>query len=789
MKIIDKLLKILKTDRNTFFTYILTVFTIYFAVDRLIEIMLMIITGVSATYWGPIQYTFALACPIFAFLFSCSSSFVKNDDMKISFLYLYIIALYIIGVSMAVQWINLICWLLLISAPGYVTVVTEFSNLIRPAFQSLAVYLPLTTFYPLMRWIILTVNDNLNIIKSIREYTGINLSQKKEGVGAYSCEMPLHLDKITGDKVVIPEGGRFQSTFICGISGSGKTSMLFEPMMAKDLEKKFFFKEASKELGYTALKTRIATLNSPYDNDYLNKNFNLNMLTPSYGKEKVFKAFLSKMIIGTGNNIVYKDLGLTSISPDYESTSRILEVANNFNIPVNIIDPNNSNSIGLNPFTFEDPIKIAIIISSVLKEMYTRAGTDIEESFKQNAALQAVENLCILLKEMYPRLNNGDLPNLEDMLNMFNDFSLVEDMCKQLEIDEELARKYNIQLGYFKKNFYANGINRNETEKNIQVAASQLDVLLRVPGVRNILCNRTNNLNYDNVLANGEITLVCTRRGDLGASVHTAFGLFFLLLMQYSVLRRPGNENTRIPHFLYIDEFSDFITHATTNMFTLYRKYKVGIIISAQNLRQLGEESRSRYRETILSNCYNKFVFGNNSVEDNEWWSKEIGEIREWKFTHTYNTEEVKYKSDYGSAELKYKVRFTPGKIQGLGAKICAYKIKNTKGKFSSGQMKVDFLASKYFEPQTSKKYNFNKFTGTVENQDSEEVNKKQKFDLKSIKFDSDDNGEVDPIRNNTTDSKFLFATANSLFVSKIDFNNSISLSFLFIIILQSFNL
>ena len=189
-----------------------------------------------------------------------------------------------------------------------------------------------------MKWIMLTVNDNLNIIKSIREYAGINLSQKKEGVGAYSCEMPLQLDKITGDKVVIPEGGRFQSTFVCGISGSGKTSMLFEPMMAKDLEKKYFFKEASKELGYTALKTKIATLNKPYDNDYLNKHFNLNMLTPTYGKEKVFKAFLSKMIIGSGSDkVIYRDLGLTSISPDYESTSRILEVANNFNIPVNII--------------------------------------------------------------------------------------------------------------------------------------------------------------------------------------------------------------------------------------------------------------------------------------------------------------------------------------------------------------------------------------------------------------------------------------------------------------------
>jgi len=767
MKIIDKFLKFLKTDRNTFFTYILTVLAIYFTVDRLVELMLLMITGVLASYWGPVQYTIALACPVFAFLFSCSSSFVKSDDMKISFLYLYVTCLYIIGISMAVQWINLICWLLFISTPGYVTIVTEFSNLIRPAFQSIAIYFPLVTFYPLIKWLILKINDTLYIRLSIMEYAGISLSQNKEGTGAYACEMPFQIDAKLGKDVRMTEQGRFQSTFICGISGSGKTSMLFEPMMAKDLEKKFFFKETSKELGFTALKTKIATLNCPYDNEYINEHFSLNMLTPVQGKETVYKAFVNKMILGTtSDKIIYRDLGLTSISPDYESTSRILEVAKNFSIPVNLIDPNNSNSIGLNPFTFEDPVKIAIIISSVLKEMYTKAGMDLEEAYKQNSSLQAVENICILLKEMYPRLNNGDLPNMEDMLNMFNDFSLVEDMCKELMKDDELAQKYKLQIGYFKKNFFADGVNKLDTEKCIGPAASQLDVLLRIPGVRNILCNRTNNLNYDKVLANGEITLVCTRRGDLGASVHTAFGLFFLLLMQYSVLRRPGTEKSRIPHFLYIDEFPDFITHATTNMFALYRKYKIGITISAQNIRQLGEQSRDKdkNKETILANCANKFVFGNNSPEDNNWWEKELGEKREWVFNYTYDTKEVKYDTKYGSPTLKYKPNFEAGKIQSLPAKQCFYKVKLANGRNNVGIIKVDFLASKYHEMQDVKQYNFSKFISSgIKHQEVEENDTKPKFDLKKVKFDQDINGDIDPIKHNTSDSDFLFDNEDAI--------------------------
>ncbi len=762
MKYFDKFLKFLKTDRNTFLTYILTVISIYLAVDRLIEMLFMFLTGVSVSYWGPMQYTLAIACPVFAFLFSGSSSFVKSDQLKLSFFYLYCIILYIIGISMVVQWLNLLCWLLLMATPGYVSIVSELSNLIQPAFQSLAVYVPLVTFYPVFKMLFAKINDTRDLKDSIMDYGGIDLSGKKENTGAYSVELPLFSDKKTGQTVKLTEQGRFQSVFICGVSGSGKTSMLFEPMMAKDIEKKYFFKEASKELGYTALKTGLATLKYPYDNNYLNKNFNLNMISPTLGKEKLFKAYLRKMIAYDSSEPVYRDLGFTSISPDYESTSRILEVANNFNIPVNLIDPANSNSPGLNPFAFEDPVKIAIIISSVLKEMYTYAGTDLEESFRQNVTLQAVENVTILLKEMYPRLNGELLPNLEDMLNMFNDFSLVEKMCKQLEEIPELAEKYRLQLGYFKKNFYANGVNKPETEKYITSAATQLDTLLRVQGVKDILCNRSNNLNYDNLLANGEITLVCTRRGDLGATVHTAFGLFFLLLMQYSVLRRPGNEKSRIPHFLYIDEFPDFITHATTNMFTLYRKYKVGLIVSAQNLRQLGEQKRSKYRETILANCSNKFVFGNNTPEDNDWWSQELGDKREWEFKYDYDTSKIEYDKKYKDALFKWKSNYTPGKVQALKYKQCFYKVKDLKGKNLVGVIKVDFLDAKYKEQQYSKHYNFSKFTNGIA-EEADPKHKKERFNLKNLEFDKAENGDVDPIKSNTTDSNFLFDNEDAI--------------------------
>ena len=214
MKYIDKFLKFLKTDRNTFATYILTVISIYFAVDRLVEVMFMILSGVSVSYWGPIQYTIAIACTIFAFLFSGSSSFVKSDNLKLSFFYFYCTMLYIITISMIVQWINLLGWLLIMATPGYVSVVSELSYVIQPAFQSLAVYLPLITFYPLFKKLYAWVQDTQFLRESVMSYSGINLSAKKENTGAYSVEMPLYIDKTNGTSVTLTEQGRFQSVFV-----------------------------------------------------------------------------------------------------------------------------------------------------------------------------------------------------------------------------------------------------------------------------------------------------------------------------------------------------------------------------------------------------------------------------------------------------------------------------------------------------------------------------------------------------------------------------------------------
>lgn len=768
MKIIDNFLKKLGVSRNTFVTYVLTLLTIYLAVDRIVEMLLMLFTGVSYSYWGPIKYTFALACPAFAFAFSPASEFSKNKKQKVTFFYIYMIALTIIVISMFTQWVNMGAWLLLISNPGYVDLITDFSDLIRPALTSLTLLFPLIFAPKVFDFLYYDVEDNMYRTRSIWDYSGIDLSDKKAGHGPYTCEVFLCQDNETAKMITIPEASRYQSMFVCGGSGSGKTSLVFEPLIARDLERKFFFREVAKEMGYTALKTGIASLNAPYDNEYLNENFNLNMLIPTSGREEVYKGYMKKMILDSSSEITYKNCGITVMSPDKEISTNMISVCKNFGLNYKIIDPSDTNSIGLNPFVYDDANKIAINISSILKTMFTISQDETEEVYRESVVMQAIENLSLLLKEMYPRMNEGLLPNLEDMLKMFTNFDLVEKMCEILAHDEDLKEKYSIQLSYFRKNFYKTGSGRATTEKYIDIAISQLDKLLRIPGVKSILCNRHQNIDFDKMLADGDLVFVCTRRGDLGQASHRAFGLFFLISMQNAVLRRPGTEKSRVPNFLYIDEFPDFICTATEPIFTMYRKYKIGTTISAQNLEQLGNsKEKGKLKQTILSNCASKIFTGHASIDELEWWSNEFGNKREWVYTESLKTDTVEMDPKYNNISWKFVPYFKTGKLQTLATKDCAYKIRGGNGKPMVGLGRLNYLESKYKEPQKMKNFDFGKYSDgvTTSTEDNNDIKQKKKFNLKNIDF-KDERDEIDPVQTDITDSNYLFDNEDAIVVN-----------------------
>ena len=118
-------------------------------------------------------------------------------------------------------------------------------------------------------------------------------------------------------------------------------------------------------------------------------------------------------------------------------------------MPYNLIDPDNALSPGLNPFAFDDPIQVSLAVSTILKGHTASSSKDaLQITYKADLANQIIENLAILLKIAYPKLNNGKLPNLNDLYKLLSDFDLVEKMCKILETDKELSKQYENQITF-----------------------------------------------------------------------------------------------------------------------------------------------------------------------------------------------------------------------------------------------------------------------------------------------------------------------------------------------------
>ena len=537
--------------------------------------------------------------------------------------------------------------------------------------------------------------------------------------------------------------------------------MVMEPMIARDIEKKYFFREISKEMGYTALKTNIAYLNKPYDNEYLNKNFNLNMLTPVEGKEKIYKAYMSKMIstIENDGTIIYKNFGITVVTPDADNTDRIKEVAKAFDMPFIEIDPTKPDSVGLNPFIIGDPALCGLIISSVIKGLFSPTEHTAELAYSEDISLQAIQNLVMLLKVMYPKMHDGLMPNLEDLLKCFNDFDIVQEMCEELEKDDELAKTYALQLGYFKQNFYKDSVGNQDMHKHIHFASSTLDILLRAAQARNIICNRFNNIDFNDVINNGKVVLISTRPYEIGGTAHKGFGKFFLNLMMCSVENNRVKVKNRLPHFLYVDDFDQYSPTDFTDMYTIYRKFKIGTIFASQNLSLMGRIGNPAI-QTLLSNAATKITFGNSTPEEMSWWMQEFGKRKEWEVGYKYNKADGAYSDEFGSFGWNWTDHMKLGKIQGLKFKNIIYKTKAKNGKNVVSFGKVDFLESKYKTPHKSKTYNFSKYISAVSDDKKDET---PKWNPTKVKFTKDERGDIDPIQTDSTDSSYFFDNEDAI--------------------------
>ncbi len=631
--------------------------------------------------------------------------------------------------GMSCTWLSNAIWWLLKRLPNYELVYSTYPELFTPAIKTACLAIPFVTIFKIIDYFLLIFRDE-DLPKSIAGFTGLTLSKSNnKDTGPFTCETVICTVQGSSVPVVVPEKKRYEATLVQGATGTGKTATVLLPMSALDLERKHFFREYAKKIGYSMLKQGIAYISGPFNNEFMNRNFSLNYLTPKRGMEEEFmnnvKPMLQYIDNATGK-VTYRDIGITVLENDGNYISNFIGVAKNFDIDVLSIDPGApETTLSINPFAIPDPAKVASIVADVLNSMYeSTGGGKAGDPFFTQVTIDAFQNLSILLKEMYPILHNGEIASLEDMLELLYNFDAVEEMTEEMKKIPELEQKYKLLIRYFEKNFYKPALNingyeipgtrgsgRKDTEKFLYGAITQLNNLVRHPGLKAALCGKKNLIDFDKALENGSIITACSRKGELGIIQAKAFGMFFILQFQDAVLRRKGNEESRTPHFLYIDEFPEYINKDMEVMFTLFRKYRCGVTVAIQNLSQLEKSGQAYYRQVVLANTKTQIVFGDTVPEDSLYWEQAFGKEKVPDATTTFDaTNGINKGTGKTVIVKKKKERAESYKIAEQGFGKVYYKTKNAAGKTIFGKGKTSFLDAKYKEKFDSQMYNFEKY-------------------------------------------------------------------------------
>ena len=115
---------------------------------------------------------------------------------------------------------------------------------------------------------------------------------------------------------------------------------------------------------------------------------------------------------------------------------------------------------------------------------------------------------------------------------------------------------------------------------------------------------------------NSEVTL-CNYDLASGDSNAVAFGLFFLLSFNNAVLSRPGTENTRTPHFFYIDELP-VLLHSSLEKLFLVSEIPRSMFCAIQTLDQFEKNELTKYLKGVVLGSAHIFVFGRSALSDME---------------------------------------------------------------------------------------------------------------------------------------------------------------------------
>lgn len=224
------------------------------------------------------------------------------------------------------------------------------------------------------------------------------------------------------------------------------------------------------------------------------------------------------------------------------------------------------------------------LLASDLVSIFRRFSTswgDVINSILANAVLAFLESM-----------RGG---NLLDLKRFLLERSFREDFLTTVQ-DEEIRYYWQREFLDLKGKPYAPLLTR-------------LDTFLRSKLIRHIVANKENKLDFRKIMDERKILLVRLSLGAIGEENAYLLGSLLVAKLYHATLSRQNvTEENRSPFFLYLDEAHHFITESMNQILSGVRKYKLGLILAHQQLRQF-QSGEADILASVLANCYTRICF------------------------------------------------------------------------------------------------------------------------------------------------------------------------------------
>ncbi len=144
--------------------------------------------------------------------------------------------------------------------------------------------------------------------------------------------------------------------------------------------------------------------------------------------------------------------------------------------------------------------------------------------------------------------------------------------------------------------------------KSIGPLLTRLDEFLSRKPIRYMVSQTDNRLDFADILDSGKILLIKLPQGLIGRENTALLGSLITAKLQMAAMNRQRMPSSQRRDFwCYMDEFQNFITPSMSEILAGARKYRLGMILAHQELRQL--EADRDLSSAVLANCNVRVVF------------------------------------------------------------------------------------------------------------------------------------------------------------------------------------